>query len=82
MARLSRAKACGANPPCHIIRRIARVTAWQLGHAKACGVTLQGVTPRNLTLPKGTSRNLLIYDDYLMTFTYFVMKHSLSMTKF
>jgi hypothetical protein len=52
MARLSRAKACGATLPCHAIRRIARVPAWQLGQAKTCGVTLQGVTPRNLAQPK------------------------------
>ena len=46
--RLRRAKACGMTQPCHVIRCIAHVLAWQLGHAKACGVTLQGVTPRNL----------------------------------
>ena len=51
--QLSRATEHGATPSCHVIRRIARVPAWHLGHAKACGVTLQGVTPRNLARPKG-----------------------------
>jgi len=53
MARLSRAKVCGATPPYNVIRRIARLPAWQFGQAKACGMTLQGVTPRNLARPKG-----------------------------
>ena len=31
----------------------ARVPAWQLGRAEACGVTLQGVATRDLARPKG-----------------------------
>ena len=53
MARLSRAKACGATQPCHVRPTGTRVPAWQLGRAEPCGVTLQGVTPRGLAQPKG-----------------------------
>ena len=53
MARLSRAKACGATQPCHVRTAGTRVPAWQLGRAEACGVTLQGVAPRGLARPKG-----------------------------
>jgi len=53
MARLSRAKACGATQPCHVRLAGMRVTVWQLGRAEACGVTLQGIAPRDLARPKG-----------------------------
>ena len=46
------------------------------------GAPPPGRAPRRRRWRAVTSRNLLIYDDYLVTFTYFVMKHSLSMTKF
>ena len=37
----------------------AGVPAWQLGRAKACDATLQGVAPRSLARPKGlVFRNL------------------------
>ena len=48
-ATQSRAKACGATQPFHVRPAGTRVPAWQLGRAEACGVTLQGVTPRDLT---------------------------------
>ena len=48
MARLSRAKACGATQPCHVSLDGMCVPAWQLGRAEAFGVTLQGVAPRDL----------------------------------
>ena len=51
--RLSRAKACDATQPCHVRLAATRVPAWKLGRAKACGVTLQGVAPRDLARPKG-----------------------------
>ena len=53
MARLSRAKACGATQPCHVRPAGTRVPAWQLGRAEAYDVILQGVAPRDLARPKG-----------------------------
>ena len=44
MARLSRAKACGAfgaTQSCHVRLAAMRVPAWQLGRAEAFGGTLQ-----------------------------------------
>jgi hypothetical protein len=43
MARLSRAKACGATQSCYIRpvgTRVPRLPAWQLSRAEPCGVTL------------------------------------------
>ena len=40
MARLSRAKACGATQSCHVKPAGTRVPAWQLSRAEAYGVTL------------------------------------------
>ena len=51
--RLSRATAHGATQPCHVRPAGTRVPAWQLGRAEACGVTLQGVAPRDLARPIG-----------------------------
>ena len=51
--RLSRATAHGATQPCHVRLVATRVQAWQLGRAETCGVTLQGVAPRDLARPKG-----------------------------
>ena len=53
MARLSRANACGATQSCHVKLAGTRVPEWQLGRAEACGVTLQGIAPRDLARPKG-----------------------------
>jgi hypothetical protein len=39
------------------------VQAWQLGRAETCGVTLQGVAPRDLARPKGLIvENLDMYE--------------------
>ena len=51
--RLSRATAHGATQPCHVRLAGTRVPRWQLGRAEVCGVTLQGVAPRDLARPKG-----------------------------
>ena len=63
MARLSRANACGATQSCHVRLAGTRVPGWQLGRAEACGVTLQGVAPRDLARPKGlVIENLDLYE--------------------
>ena len=46
--RLRRATPHGATQPCHVRLAGMGVTAWQLGRTEACGVTLQGVAPRDL----------------------------------
>ena len=53
MARLSRANACGATQSCHVTLAGTCVLGWQLGRAEVCGVTLQGVAPRDLARLKG-----------------------------
>ena len=68
MARLSRAKACGATQPCHVRLAGMRVTVWQLGRAEACDVILQGVAPRDLARPK--SLVLGIFDPYGLLLKY------------
>ena len=45
--------ACGATQSCHGRLAGTCVPGWQLGRAEACGVTLQGVAPRDLARPKG-----------------------------
>ena len=47
MARLSLATSGSLQRVCQ------RAPAWQLGRAKACGVTLQRVAPRDMARPKG-----------------------------
>ena len=68
MARLIRAKACGATQPCHIRPAGTRVPAWQLGRAEVYGVTLQGVTPRELARPKGLVLGNLDLDGLLLKY--------------
>ena len=59
-ARLSRAKAYGATQPYHV--------RLQLGRAEACGVTLQGVVPRDLARPKGLILRNLDLDGLLLKY--------------
>ena len=68
MARLSRAKACGATQPCHVRLAGMRVTVWQLDRAEACDVTLQGVAPRDLARPKGLVLRNLDLDGLLLKY--------------
>jgi len=68
MARLSRANACGATQPCHVRLAGTRVPGWQLGRAEACGVTLQGVAPRDLARPKGLVLRNLDLDGLLLKY--------------
>ena len=68
MARLSRAKACGTTQPCHVRPAGTRVPVWQLGRAKAYGVTLQGVATRDLARPKGLVLRNLDLDGLLLKY--------------
>ena len=68
MARLSRAKACGTTQLFHVRLAATRVPAWQLGRAEACGVTLQGVAPRDLARPKGLVLRNLDLDGLLLKY--------------
>ena len=68
MARLSRANACGAIQPCHVRLAGTRVPGWQLGRAEACGMTIQGVAPRDLARPKGLVLRNLDPDELLLKY--------------
>ena len=68
MARLSRAKACGATQPCHVKLAGMGVTAWQLGRTEACGMTFQGVAPRDLARSKGLVLGNLDLDGLLLKY--------------
>ena len=68
MARLSRAKTCGATQPCHVGPAGTRVPVWQLGRAEAYGVTLQRVAPRDLARPKGLVLENLDLDGLLLKY--------------
>ena len=66
--KLIRATAHGETEPCHIRPAGTRVPAWQLGRAEVYGVTLQGVTPRDLARPKGLVLGNLDMDGLLLKY--------------